>query len=130
METIDVFFPGGKRVDAKVGEMVIYTDQSREHGGEGSAPDPFTFFLASIGTCAGFYALGFCQTRGIAVDGMSLSLGYEWNDNKKACERLDIHLKLPDGFPEKYREAILKAMDQCTVKRHILHPPEFVITAS
>ncbi len=130
MKSIEVSFPGGKRVDAKIGEMVIQTDQSRESGGEGSAPEPFTLFLASIATCAGFYALGFCQTRGISMDGTSLTMGYEWNEKKHACERLEIHLKLPDGFPEKYRGAILKTMDQCTVKRHILHPPEFLITAS
>jgi putative redox protein len=130
MNSIEVSFPGGKRVDAKIGEMLIHTDQSREHGGEGSAPDPFNLFLASIATCAGFYAMAFCQSRGIAADGMTLSLGCEWNEKNRACERLRIRLNLPEGFPERYRDAVLKAMDQCLVKKHILHPPEFVITTS
>ncbi|PKN28453.1 MAG: osmotically inducible protein OsmC [Deltaproteobacteria bacterium HGW-Deltaproteobacteria-21] len=130
MKTMEVFFPGGKRVDARIGDMVIPTDQSKENGGEGSAPEPFQLFLVSIATCAGIYALEFCRSREISTDGMALSLSYQFDEKKHACERLNIDLKLPPGFPERYRKAILKSMDLCTVKRHIVHPPEFVITAS
>jgi ribosomal protein S12 methylthiotransferase accessory factor len=129
MKTMEVFFPGGKRVDARIGDMVIPTDQSKENGGEGSAPEPFQLFLVSIATCAGIYALEFCRSREISTDGMALSLSYQFDEKKHACERLNIDLK-PPGFPERYRKAILKSMDLCTVKRHIVHPPEFVITAS
>jgi ribosomal protein S12 methylthiotransferase accessory factor len=127
---MEVFFPGGKRVDARIGDMIVQTDQSKENGGEGSAPEPFQLFLVSIATCAGIYALEFCQFREISTEGMSLSLSYEFDEKKHACERLNIDLKLPAGFPERYRKAILKSMDLCTVKRHMVHPPEFVITAS
>ncbi|RJR43200.1 MAG: osmotically inducible protein OsmC [Desulfobacteraceae bacterium] len=127
---MEVFFPGGKRVDARIGDMVVHTDQSRENGGEGSAPEPFQPFLVSIATCAGFYALEFCRTREISTEGMALSLSYEFDEKKHACERLNIELKLPSGFPERYKRPILKSMDLCTVKRHIVHPPEFVITAN
>lgn len=130
MKTMEVFFPGGKRVDARIGDIVVHTDQSRENGGEGSAPEPFQLFLISIATCAGFYALEFCRTREISTEGMSLSLSYEFDEKKHACERLNIDLTLPSGFPERYKRPILKSMDLCTVKRHIVHPPEFVITVS
>ncbi len=58
---IQIKFPGGKRVDAVLGEQVIQTDQSVAHGGSGSAPEPFDLFLASLATCAGLYVLVFCR---------------------------------------------------------------------
>lgn len=129
-QTIEVQFPGGKKVDAKIGTMVIKTDQSRESGGEGSAPEPFMLFLASIATCAGVYALGFCHARNISTHGMALTMHYEFNEGKKMVTRLQLRLKLPAGFPEKYKTSIMKAMDLCTVKRNIINPPEFEIEAS
>ena len=64
-KTIEVSFPGGKRVDGKIENMIIKTDQPVEEGGGGSAPEPFNLFLMSIATCAGIYALDFCQAREI-----------------------------------------------------------------
>src|SRR5215471_4208280 len=58
---IEVSFPGGKRVDAQVGEFAIRTDQPEALGGAGTAPTPYDLFLASLATCAGIYVLGFCQ---------------------------------------------------------------------
>ena len=129
-QTIEVQFPGGKKVDAKMGNMVIKTDQSQERGGEGSAPEPFTLFLASIATCAGVYALGFCHSRTISAEGMALTMDYEFDEGKKMVTTVQLHLKLPEGFPEKYKTSIIKAMDLCTVKRHLMNPPEFEIRAS
>lgn len=129
-KSIEVVFSGGKRVDAKIGDMIVPTDQPKENGGEETAPEPFQLFLASIATCAGIYALEFCRSREISTEGMSLSLSYLFDEKKHACERLDIMLKLPTGFPEKYKRAVVKSMDQCTVKRHILRPPDFVITTT
>jgi ribosomal protein S12 methylthiotransferase accessory factor len=57
-------FPGGDRVDAHFGPFTVTTDQPSPEGDEGSAPTPFVVFPASIGTCAGIYALGFCRRRG------------------------------------------------------------------
>jgi ribosomal protein S12 methylthiotransferase accessory factor len=62
---MEIYFPGGKRVYADYHGFTIQTDQSPESGGESSAPAPFELFLASIGTCAGIYALSFMQQRGI-----------------------------------------------------------------
>ena len=129
-KTIDVSFPGGKRVDARMDGVLIPTDQSTERGGEGSAPAPFQLFLASIATCAGIYALEFCRARGISGDGMTLTMSYEWDEKKHAIETMNIELKLPPGFPDPYKKAVVRAMDLCTVKRHMIHPPEFIITAN
>jgi putative redox protein len=129
-KTVDVFFPGGKRVDARMGGMVVRTDQTKENGGEETAPEPFQLFLASIATCAGIYALEFCQAREIPTEGMALTLSYEFDEKKQVCERLKIDLKLPDGFPEKYKKAVVRVMDLCSVKKTMMQPPEFVITAN
>jgi ribosomal protein S12 methylthiotransferase accessory factor len=105
----------------------IRTDQPESHGGNGSAPSPFDLFLASIGTCAGFYALRFLQERRLDTTGFSLSLTPEWDASHKQVTRIRIEIALPDSFPVKYREAILRAVDQCSVKRHLAQPPAIEI---
>ena len=128
-----ITFPGGKRVNAELGGNVIPTDQPVEDGGEGTAPSPFIYFLASLGTCAGFYVLSFCQQRGIDTTGMSLTQQMEFSldpAGKKRLSRVSIDILLPPGFPEKYRNAVVKTAELCTVKKVITDPPEFLITAS
>jgi putative redox protein len=127
--TIDVTFPGGKRVDAMIGGMLIRTDQLVENGGTGTAPEPFQLFLASIATCAGIYALEFCQARDIPSGGMTLSMRCEFDEKKQVVERLHIDLRVPPGFPEKYKKAVIRVMDRCSVKKHIMNPPEFLLTS-
>jgi len=124
---IQVSFPGGKKVNAKIGDFNISTDQSVKAGGEASAPEPFDLFLASIATCAGIFAVGFCQSRDLSTEGMNLSMDWERDEAKKLITRMVLHLHLPNGFPEKYRSGVIRAMEQCTVKKHLLNAPEFEI---
>ena len=126
---IAVSFPGGVAVEADVKGHRVRTDQPRPHG-EDSAPAPFDLFLASIATCMGFYALRFCQERGIATEGLGLSLETVRSEEKKRIGAIDVALKLPSGFPEKYREAIGRAVDQCAVKKHMVEPPSFTLTVN
>src|SRR5690349_13216691 len=77
---IRVSFPGGKRVDAKVGSWVIHTDQPSAQGGVGSAPGPFDLFLASLASCAGYYVLSFCQARGIPTEGIEIVQHHQLDD--------------------------------------------------
>ncbi|HEY6874487.1 MAG TPA: OsmC family protein [Geobacteraceae bacterium] len=126
-----ITFPGGKKVNAEWNGRVIATDQPVEAGGEGAAPTPFDCFLASLGTCAGIYALGFCQQRGIATEGLELTqrTAFAVEEGKRRLARVEIEISLPPGFPEKYRNAIVKAAELCAVKKAIMDPPEFAITA-
>ena len=126
-EIIGVQFPGGKRVDTRVGEFLIKTDQSLQHGGDASAPEPFALFLASIASCAGIFALGFCQKRELSTSGLDLKMVCERGDKGIMITRMTLQLTLPEGFPEKYRDGIVRAMQLCTVKKHIMDAPEFVI---
>ena len=130
MATMTVSFPGGKRVDAEYGGFTIKTDQSPKGGGEGSAPQPFDLFLASIATCAGIYVKGYCDTRGIPTENLGLEMQIERDHEQHRIGRLVLEIKLPDSFPEKHREAVIRAADLCTVKKQILNPPAFEIRAS
>jgi uncharacterized OsmC-like protein len=129
-KTITVSFPGGKKVNAMAGDRLIATDQPIEDGGQGTAPSPFALFLASIATCAGYYALQFCLSRSIATDGMSCTAAFSYDEQQHRYTSVRIVCKLPGGFPEKYREAIVRAMDSCTVKKHLVLPPTFEVTAA
>lgn len=124
---MEMSFPGGVKVEARYKGFTVHTDQPVSAGGEGSAPSPFDLFLASIGTCAGYFALRFCQQRGIDTQDLAVSLTGEREQEHGPISRLVIDLKLPREFPDKYREAIVRAVDQCTVKRHILSPPVFEV---
>ncbi|MBU0762145.1 MAG: OsmC family protein [Candidatus Altiarchaeota archaeon] len=121
-----VSFPGGVKVDVKSPSgHVISTDQPVEAGGQDSAPQPFEVFLASIAACAGFYALRFCQQRSISTDGLKIALDVRRKPEKKGISDVDISVVVPDGFPLKYRDALLASIESCAVKKNILDPPAF-----
>ncbi len=101
----------------------VVTDQPKEDGGNGEGPAPFDLFLASLATCAGFYVLKFCQTRGISSEGITLTQDSEWNEETHLIETVRIKIHLPSQFPEKYRAAVVASANQCTVKKHLVHPP-------
>ncbi len=122
---IVVDFPGGARVDAHFGSFTIPTDQPPSS----SAPTPFATFLASIGTCAGIYVLGFCRQRGISTDGMRIIQSMETDPATHMVSKVTLDIQLPPGFPEKYKEAVIRSADQCAVKKHLAHPPAFEINA-
>lgn len=126
---MEMTFPGGLAVSARFDGFTVTTDQPKPQGGGGTAPTPFGLFLASIGTCAGFFALRFCQERQIDTSGLRVTLDAPRDPKTKRVARMSIRVHLPPGFPEKYRSAILRAVDQCSVKRHILEPPEFEVKA-
>jgi ribosomal protein S12 methylthiotransferase accessory factor len=123
MEAIDIKFPGGKRVDAQVGSLVVHTDQPVAAGGEGTAVSPFDLFLASLATCAGYYVLAFCQARSIPLDGVTLRQTVDVDPTSKLPSRIRIELGLPAGFPEKYRDAVVNAAASCKVKKTVAVAP-------
>lgn len=116
---IEVSFPGGLRVDARVGDYVVRTDQPIEGGGGGNAPAPFDLFLASLATCAGIYALGYCRARGLSTEGLKLVQRVETDATTKLPSRVALTLSLPVGFPEHHRVAIQRAVASCKVKKTI-----------
>ena len=124
---ITVTFPGGKRVDAHYDGRTVRTDQSVKNGGEGSAPEPFDLFFVSMVTCVGIYVLEFCNVRKLNTTGLGVHLRAQRDPEKKLFTPICIEVTLPNDFPEKHRNAILRTAKICTVVKHIVTSPEFDI---
>jgi len=125
-----IVFPGNKKVDAIYNGFTMHTDQPVHGGGDASAPPPFDLFLASLGTCAGIYVLGFCQQRGLSTEGIELTQRMEYDPQKRMIGRIEIEISVPPEFPEKYHDALVSSASLCAVKKHIQDPPEFEIFTS
>lgn len=123
MEMI-IDFPGGARVDAHFGPFTVKTDQPPA----ATAPTPFATFLASIGTCAGIYVLGFCQQRGLPTEGIRIIQRMHSNPFTGMVEKIDLEIQVPPTFPEKYRPSLIRSAELCAVKKHFENPPTFEIT--
>ena len=128
MDEFIIDFPGGARVDAHFGPYTVRTDQPRMGGGEGSAPAPFALFLASIGTCAGIYVLGFCRQRGLPTEGIRLVQRMEADPVTHMVAKISLDIEVPASFPEKYKDALIRSAEQCAVKKHLENPPKFAVT--
>jgi ribosomal protein S12 methylthiotransferase accessory factor len=125
--TMTVSFPGGKRVNASYDGFEIATDQAVDSGGDASAPEPFDLFLASIATCAGIYVLSFCQKRNIPYHGISLTQSWEREEKTNRLAAVRISIEVPSDFPDKYHRALVRAANQCSVKKTMENPPEFTV---
>lgn len=117
-------FPGGSRVDAHFGPFTVATDQPPAS----SAPTPFAVFLASIGTCAGIYVLGFCRQRGLSTDGVRIVQRILSNPLSGMVDKIELEIQVPPGFPAKYYDALIKSAELCAVKKHLENPPRFEIS--
>jgi ribosomal protein S12 methylthiotransferase accessory factor len=122
-----IYSGGGKKVFTEYKGFTVKTDQSEKAGGGGEFPEPFDMFLSSIGSCAGIFVFGFCQSREISTDGVSLIMNMEKDAKSGMIGKISLEIKLPAEFPDKYKDAVIKAADLCYVKRHMLNPPEFNI---
>jgi len=108
---------------------VVKTDQKVHGGGEDSAPAPFDYFLVSLATCAGIYVKVFCDKRGIDSSGIRIIQKHRNDPQTRKLTGIDLDILLPHDFPEKYREAVIKAADQCAVKRLLKDPPAIEVKA-
>ncbi len=123
-------FPGGLRVDAHFGPYHVMTDQPGMNGQPGDAPTPFATFLASIGTCAGIYVLGFCKQRGLPTEGIRIIQRMMSNPFTGLIKKVELEIQVPPEFPQKYHAALVRAADQCAVKKHFEDPPQFEVYTS
>ena len=123
--SMEINFPGGKRVYSDYKGFTVKTDQSKKDGGENSAPTPSDLFFSSLGTCAGLYALGFFEKRNIDTKNLKISIEFQPNKKTYMIEKITFNIDLPPEFPEKYHSALIKSMNLCYVKKHLHEPPEF-----
>lgn len=126
---MEISFNGGKRVTSNYKGFTVETDQPREEGGGGTAPEPYDLFLSSMGTCAGIYIVYFCEKRNLPIDGIKMMLEFDKNDRTRLIKEVRMNIQLPPEFPEKYRKAIVRAAEMCTVKRSLADPPRFNVAA-
>ena len=123
MEMI-IDFPGGSRVDAHFGSFTVATDQPPV----ASALSPFEVFLSSIGTCAGIYVLGFCKQRNLPTEGIRIVERINHSHSTGMVETIELEIQVPEGFPDKYRDSLIRSAELCAVKKHLEKPPRFDIT--
>jgi len=119
-----VTFPGGRRVNASYDDFEVGTDQSEKNGGDGSAPEPYDLFLASLATCAGAYVIGFCRNRDISTDGVRIVQTWDRDKDGKVIT-ISIRIEVTEDFPAKYHDALIRVANKCSVKKTIENPPEF-----
>ena len=98
---MEIRFPAGKKVEALFDGYTVHTDQPVADGGSGSVPSPFDLFLASIGTCTGYYVLSFCQKNNIPTEQMKLTARFLRNPTTHLVENIQIDIQVPQNFPEK-----------------------------
>jgi putative redox protein len=127
---MEITFDGGKVITAHSHGHIIRTDQPLDNGGGNTAPSPFDLFLASIGTCAGIYVKSFCDNRNIPTEGIKIIQSYEWNQETGLPVNIRLDIKLPAGFPEKYKASLIHVADLCKVKKTMANPPKFEIVTS
>ncbi|KDC50548.1 OsmC family protein [Pseudoalteromonas fuliginea] len=123
---ISVSMLEGQKQSAKFGDLEVISDQSIAAGGSAEHPEPFDYFLVSMVLCAGFYARKFCEQRDISTQGMTLTQNNE-NVDDNGKKLFTIEINLPEGFPEKYKKALIAAVNTCTVKKVIQAVPEFSV---
>jgi putative redox protein len=128
--SVEVYFDGGRKVNAIIHGFTVKTDQPERSGGENTAPAPFALFLASLATCAGFYVKSFCDQRGIPSEEITLSMEHHVNPMTHLMDKIVIDIKVPADFPEKYDNAVINAAAVCAVKRHLNPAIHNIITVT
>jgi ribosomal protein S12 methylthiotransferase accessory factor len=116
---MEIYFNEGKQVFADMEGFTIKTDQPPRAGGQGEYPQPFSLFLASLGTCAGIYVKNFCDQRNIPTNEVKLTQEVVYDKEKRRIASVQLRVYVPADFPEKYEGAVKQAASLCPVKRHL-----------
>src|SRR5690606_36284417 len=107
--------------------FTVIADQPIRYKGDGSAPGPFDYFLASSALCAAYFVKLYGQTRGIPTENMRLAQNNIVDPENRYQQAVKILVELPEDIPEKDRLGILRSIDRCTVKKVVQTGPEFII---
>ncbi len=124
---IKVNFLDNLRLEAKFDDFTVVADQPIRYKGDGSAPGPFDYFLASSALCAAYFVKLYCQTRDIPTDNIRLSQNNIVDPQNRYKQIFKIQVELPADISEKDRQGILRSIDRCTVKKVVQTGPDFVI---
>jgi ribosomal protein S12 methylthiotransferase accessory factor len=123
--SMEIHFPGGRKVNSNYKGFTIKTDQSKEDGGDSTAPTPSDLFFASLGACMGLYALDFVRKRKIDTGQLKVSVELWAHEKTHMVEKMIFNIDLGPEFPQKYTTALIRAMKLCYLKQHFEKPPQF-----
>ena len=124
---IKVNFLNNLRLEAKFDDFTITTDQPIRYKGDGTAPSPFDYFLASSALCAAYFVKVYCLSRGIRTDDIQVSQNNIIDPENRYNQTFQIQVELPSSISERDRAGIFRSIDRCTVKKVIQQTPEFKI---
>ncbi|SDR73027.1 ribosomal protein S12 methylthiotransferase accessory factor [Halopseudomonas sabulinigri] len=124
---IKVNFLDNLRLEAKFDDFTVVSDQPIRYKGDGSAPGPFDYFLASSALCAAYFVKLYCNTRNIPTDNIRLSQNNIVDPENRYKQTFKIQVELPADISEKDRQGILRSIDRCTVKKAVQTGPDFII---
>ena len=124
---IKVNFLDNLRLEAKFDDFTVISDQPIRYKGDGSAPSPFDYFLASSALCAAYFIKVYCKTRDISTENIRLSQNNIVDPDDRYNQIFQIQVELPDDISAKDRDGILRSIDRCTVKKVVQTGPEFKI---
>ena len=126
---IDVKFLDNLRLEASFDDYKIMTDQPVRYKGDGTAPSPFDYFLASSALCAAYFVKVYCKARDIPTEDIKVTQNNIIDPENRYNQTFNIQIELPDSISEKDKKGILASMERCTVKRVIQNAPGFKIDA-
>lgn len=124
---IKVNFLDKLRLEAKFDDFTVIADQPIRYKGDGSAPGPFDYFLASSALCAAYFVKLYCETRNIPTDNIRLSQNNIVDPENRYKQIFKIQIELPEDISAADRQGILRSVERCTVKKVVQTGPEFVI---
>ena len=124
---INVNFLDNLRLEAKFDDFTVVTDQPIRYKGDGSAPSPFDYFLASSALCAAYFVRVYCKARDIPTENIRLSQNNIVDPENRYNQIFKIQVELPENLSEKDRQGILRSIDRCTVKKVVQTGPTFEI---
>jgi ribosomal protein S12 methylthiotransferase accessory factor len=124
---IKVNFLDKLRLEARFDDFTVIADQPIRYKGDGSAPGPFDYFLASSALCAAYFVKLYCSTRNIPTENIRLSQNNIVDPENRYQQIFKIQVELPPDISDKDRQGILRSIDRCTVKKVVQAGPEFVI---
>lgn len=124
---IKVNFLDKLRLEAKFDDFTVIADQPIRYKGDGSAPGPFDYFLASSALCAAYFVKLYCETRNISTDNIRLSQNNIVDPENRYKQIFKIQIELPEDISAADRQGILRSVERCTVKKVVQTGPEFVI---
>ena len=126
---IKVRYLDNLRLEASFDDFKVIADQPIRYKGDGTAPGPFDYFLASSALCAAYFVKVYCQARNIPTDDISITQDNIVDPDNRYQQTFRIRAEIPESLSEKDRQGIISSIDRCTVKRVVQNSPTFLIDA-